>query len=316
MKNMLICYRGLPGSGKTTAAKAAVKNMNDCRIIADGKAIRVNRDDTRMMLFGRKTGLDFKDEELVTKVCHNAVRAGLKAGKYVYVDDTNLRVAYLKKFRQLANECNADFHVVDMPTSYEECVARNSTRPDEDRVPVHVLENMRKKFMRDGKYLPLPDIEEPKVEPYVPDPKKWPAILVDIDGTVAQMVDRGPFEWSKVGNDEPIENIWKIVNWLWEGSPANILFMSGRDEVCFGETRKWLDRYFWGAGRRPMVCEQDLFMRPEGDQRPDEVVKLELFNKHIRDNYNVIAVLDDRQKVVNMWRSIGLTCLQVAPGDF
>ena len=34
---------------------------------------------------------------------------------------------------------------------------------------------------------------------------------------------------------------------------------------------------------------------------------------HIDD---VFLVVDDRQKVVNMWRDLGLTCVQVAPGDF
>ena len=30
----------------------------------------------------------------------------------------------------------------------------------------------------------------------------------------------------------------------------------------------------------------------------------------------VVAVFDDRDKVVKMWREIGLTCMQVAPGNF
>lgn len=59
-----------------------------------------------------------------------------------------------------------------------------------------------------------------------------------------------------------------------------------------------------------------LFMRADGDGRKDAVVKRELFDKHVRHEYNVVAVLDDRQQVVDMWRSLGLTCLQVAPGDF
>ena len=31
---------------------------------------------------------------------------------------------------------------------------------------------------------------------------------------------------------------------------------------------------------------------------------------------DVICVYDDRQKVVDMWREIGLTCMQVAPGEW
>ena len=57
-------------------------------------------------------------------------------------------------------------------------------------------------------------------------------------------------------------------------------------------------------------------MRAEGDNRKDAIVKMELFNKYIRHHYNVRRVYDDRQQVVDMWRSLGLTVLQVAPGQF
>lgn len=42
----------------------------------------------------------------------------------------------------------------------------------------------------------------------------------------------------------------------------------------------------------------------------------ELFDRHARDEYRVLVVLDDRKQVVDMWRSLGLTCLQVAEGNF
>jgi hypothetical protein len=57
-------------------------------------------------------------------------------------------------------------------------------------------------------------------------------------------------------------------------------------------------------------------MRPAGDMRKDAIVKRELFDRHVRDRYDVTCILDDRSQVVDMWRSLGLTCLQVAPGEF
>lgn len=57
-------------------------------------------------------------------------------------------------------------------------------------------------------------------------------------------------------------------------------------------------------------------MRPADDNRDDALVKYELFNKYVRDNYDVLGVFDDRNRVVDMWRRIGLTCYQVAEGDF
>lgn len=57
-------------------------------------------------------------------------------------------------------------------------------------------------------------------------------------------------------------------------------------------------------------------MRPEGDIRKDSIVKREIFENYIRDYYNIQFVLDDRNQVVEMWRSLGLKCLQVQEGDF
>jgi hypothetical protein len=57
-------------------------------------------------------------------------------------------------------------------------------------------------------------------------------------------------------------------------------------------------------------------MRETGDRRKDSIIKKEIFDRHIRDVYNIEFVLDDRNQVVELWRSLGLTCLQVADGDF
>jgi len=59
-----------------------------------------------------------------------------------------------------------------------------------------------------------------------------------------------------------------------------------------------------------------LLMRAAGDSRRDSIVKREIFDARIRDVWQVKGVLDDRDQVVRMWRALGLTCVQVAPGDF
>jgi hypothetical protein len=64
------------------------------------------------------------------------------------------------------------------------------------------------------------------------------------------------------------------------------------------------------------VPGEALHMRAHGDNRPDHVVKRELYRRRIKSRYKVTAVLDDRMKVVRMWRGLGLTVLQVADGDF
>jgi hypothetical protein len=178
------------------------------------------------------------------------------------------------------------------------CIKRDLLRSRS--VGKDVIEDMHKRYLA-----PVP-AEPPKRIAGLPD-----AILVDIDGTLARMVSRGPFDWDKVDQDVPIKNVVDSIRDIYWGTHVEIIFMSGRDAVCYDKTQRWLREHLgeW-VGERP------LFMRPEGDMRKDAVVKEEIYRREIEGRYNVRAVYDDRDQVVKMWRSIGLTCFQVAPGDF
>jgi hypothetical protein len=57
--------------------------------------------------------------------------------------------------------------------------------------------------------------------------------------------------------------------------------------------------------------QDELWMRAEGDRRPDDIVKAELFDAHVRDRYDVRFV-----RVVALWRRMNLKCWQVAYGEF
>ena len=84
--------------------------------------------------------------------------------------------------------------------------------------------------------------------------------------------------------------------------------VSGRDGECEDITREWL--------RANKVPYDYLYMREAGNNEKDYVIKKRIFDEHIRDRFNVLFVLDDRDRIVEMWRSLGLTCLQVAEGNF
>ena len=141
-----------------------------------------------------------------------------------------------------------------------------------------------------------------------------PAIIVDIDGTIAIRgtgVDaRGPFDWDRVGEDTPNQRVINLVN-MFRDNDYQVIFVSGRDAVCDSVTLHWLFEY---AG---FEFDDLLFMREADDNRPDTVVKREIYERDIADQYDVHYVLDDRNSVVKMWREeLGLTVLQVADGDF
>lgn len=154
--------------------------------------------------------------------------------------------------------------------------------------------------MREGVVVP---------ELYVPRRGATRAILVDVDGTVA-LLDRNPYDESCVSSDRPSEPVITVVRAMRRAGYIPV-FMSGRTEGCRAETEAWLKQHVFGH-----EGDVELHMRKVGDTRPDHVVKLELFNAHIRDRYDVRLVLDDRDQVVALWRSLGLICLQVAPGNF
>ena len=86
-----------------------------------------------------------------------------------------------------------------------------------------------------------------------------------------------------------------------------IVFCSGRPERCRADTEAWLKKHDFN--------HYALWMRQDGDFRRDDIVKQEILDKYI-DKDRVLFVLDDRDQVVDMWRRNGLTCFQVAEGDF
>lgn len=144
---------------------------------------------------------------------------------------------------------------------------------------------------------------------YKPNPANPVAVIVDLDGTIAHGYHRGFYEWDRVDGDEPDERMRFLLNTLSAGNPFILfLYVSGRDESCRKLTEKWISRNDFPLG--------PIFLRPPGDTRSDVIVKYELFDRFIRNEYNILCVFDDRNKVVNMWRSIGLKCLQVQEGDF
>lgn len=140
------------------------------------------------------------------------------------------------------------------------------------------------------------------------------AIITDIDGTLADNKWRDPYDMSKVRGDKPIWPIIRLLSLLSLHHNAHIIAVTAREETgdCRADTLAWL--------KDVNVRPAQLLMRQEKDFRPDHVVKEEMYTRDIAPVYNVLYVLDDRNSekapVVDMWRSKGLTCLQVRDGNF
>ena len=284
MKKILL-LKGLPASGKTTWA---MKMLAGC----PGGFKRVNKDDIRAMIDGSHWTKN--NEKFVVKVRDQIVIASLKDGKNVIVDDTNLHPKHEEAMMAIAKENDAIVEVVPFDVTVQECIERDSKR--QKPVGEKIIRNMYDQFLK-------PQRPTQVIDPELP----W-AVIVDMDGTLAKMKDRGPFDWSKVGQDDANEPVRQLVL----GLPVRIriIVLSGRDSVCRKETEAWL------ADKIGNTHEM-LLMRTEGDMRKDSIVKRELYDQHIKGKYNVSFVIDDRDNVVRMWREeLGLTCFQADYGAF
>ena len=297
--------RGLPGCGKTTYARAWVAEDREHRA-------RVNRDDIRAML---DDGQFVKGvtEPRVLAARDAAILSLLSRGVDTICDDTNLPQRTARDLAKLAKRAGAELTVIDLTdVPLETCLKRNAGRTDKNPVPEDAIRDMRARYLA-GRAFPLPLPEEPASEMdgvvrYEPKPGTPKAVLVDIDGTAALMATRSPFDETRVHEDRPNAPVIAVIRALAEAGNV-IVFLSGRTDACRVATYHWLCLHVG-------VSFQGLHMRAAGDGRKDAVVKRELFDRHIRDSYDVVCVLDDRDQVVAAWRELGLTCLQVAPGNF
>lgn len=140
--------------------------------------------------------------------------------------------------------------------------------------------------------------------------------LFDVDGTLADnshrqhFLEKSPKDWdsffSACAKDTPIEHMCQVARRL--GRYATVLCVTGRRDRERQETLEWL---FWHVN----YCNP-LYMRKDGDYRPDHEVKSDLLDTILADGYKPIMAFDDRTSVVRMWRSRGIACAQVADGDF
>lgn len=293
--------RGLPGSGKTTFARSWVAEDPQHRA-------RVNRDDLRTMLHAGQWHGHATEQQIVA--ARNAVIATLLGqGIDVLCDDTNLQQGMAKDLAKLARDKGAEWMVHDLSdVPLDECLRRDALR--DAPVGEEPIRRMHQKFLAGRKLAPV-ELPEPTAategETYTPLPDLPPAILVDIDGTVALTNGRSPYDENRVGEDLPNLPVIAVAKALVAQGHA-LVFMSGRTDGCREATLLWLRQHFAG--------ECVLFMRAAGDSRKDAIIKRELFDAHVRGQWRIACVLDDRNQVVDMWRAMGLTCLQVAPGNF
>lgn len=309
----VIILKGLPASGKSSWSKDYME--------ANPNTKRVNKDLLREMVDSGKWSRD--NEKYVLQIQDKLILDYLENGFDVICDNTNLAPKHETRIRQLVGK-KAEVEVNDsfMAVPIEECIRRDRERANS--VGEKVIRQMYEQFVaplskEQRAKLWVARQSKKKMPEYVEYNHKLPdAVISDVDGSVALMGDRSPFDYLSSGADEPHEPVIMLLQEFVKGFEGDleVFFVTGREDFAREVTRDWLysevSYPFYGLEE----TDKHLFMRKSGDYRKDVVIKQEIYRENFEGKYNVLFVLDDRDQTVAGWRELGLPTFQVAPGDF
>lgn len=278
---------GPPGSGKTTAAK---------QLQRAGFA-RCNQDDQ-----GKVRHLEyFKDT--------------VSAGDNIVVDRMNFNKEQRNRYLQIAKDAGYETEIIVFHESKETCLSRCMRR--EGHPTIKTQEDAEKALhFFFSHYERVEDSEADVVTRLWPNIFKPKAIICDLDGTLCNIDHR--LKWMKkekkhypmffAGMKDDLVNEWCRDLLRSFSNTHSIVLCSGRGQEYYDVTHSWL--------YRNDISYERLLMREKGDFRRDNVVKESILDFEILTRYEPYFMVDDRQQVVDMWRSRGYTCLQCAKGNF
>ena len=293
MKQKIILCKGLPASGKSFWAKQYCIDNPDFK--------RVNKDDVREKHGNQPWSSKLEKEYLKEERDNGLLYLSQKFN--LIIDDTNFNSIHEEYWKGIAEEKGYDFEVKFFDVDLKTCLQRNALRANP--VPEVAIRSMHSKYIRlapkfDDRVILKQDMSLRK------------AIIVDMDGTLALINGRSPYDTTKVNTDKCNTDLkYLIESWFLsfhDPLGCAVIILSGREDKCMDDTKKWLNDN--------RIFHTHIFMRKSGDFRADEIVKKEIYEAEIKDKFYVNAVFDDRNKVVKMWRDLGLLCCQVYYGDF
>jgi predicted kinase len=282
----LIATVGLPGSGKTTWAK---------EMLGTGNYERVNSDELREQN-------PRAHEARIRQLRDQGIVRALQAGKSVIVDNTNLHG--VSDLRRIAREMDVDFEVKDFRSvPWQECVRRDAERAERGERATERSVIIR--MAMDAKLF--------KLDPSI----NREAIIIDLDGTLSDTSHRihhlrgNKPNWHAFFAGIEEDEVNRAVEAAYKMALAanyTILLVSGRPETYRIPSETWLRRH----GFTDYFA---LFMRQVQDQSPDTEVKSKIYDRYIAPYFDVLFILEDRPRVVQMWRDKDLVCFQVQAGD-
>lgn len=309
----IIATIGPSASGKSTWAHK--------RFLESPETVRVvSYDNIRMLLFGfteanLATYYEMpnmrKLEKAVQTQAHNIIYDLLETRGVgeIILDATNLKEEYLMNLRYW----NIPIELKVFNTNRESLYDRDGLRTK--RVGPDVIGRQHQQFS--SLINKLPDISS-KIQPveFVNEGEKR-CVIFDIDGTLAHNQGRSPFDWKRVSEDDYDHPTFEIFHSLshydpnsHEPEPPKVFVCTGRESTSREETLNWFE------GQGVYLDPQDIFFRRFSDNRPDWVVKEEMWRKINSRGYEIVGMFDDRNSVVRRARRLGLKVFHVEHNNF
>jgi predicted kinase len=305
--------QGLPASGKSTwAKKFALENPN---------CIRINNDDIRNKIFERNGNRQWSKivEREVREKREEYIEQARNAGYDIIVDNTHMNLHTFNEIVKFCENLGFTVEIKDFTdVSVDECIRRDSLRTGHEKVGEKVILDMYNKWQDSLIVQEKRRSERVELPEFVPNDLPI-CIIVDLDGTLFRMVDRGPYDEHKVYNDEPRTHVLVTIAGLLAlagtgNKKIHVMIFSGRSENCFNETIRCLNDK---AGYEPTEIElgnhkpynshTTIHMRSADDKRRDSLVKMDMYKKYVEGQYNVLVVFDDRAAVIrDCWKPLGL----------
>lgn len=336
MPGKMIITHGAPGSGKSTIANKLVEKD-------PMKAIRANRDDLREII--APEGAEYHNgtprpevEKAVGELQHEIIEKGLREGKTVIVDDTNLNPRRVVPLVKLAQKHNAEIEQIHVNVPIEECKRRNHARGDAGgrRVPDFVIDNMAKNaYGEDGnlkefiisdngevKAIPLNDNGKNRVDEYnkelehINPIKGNSVVILDADGTLFNNIhdsqkyletkkrERDFEAFYKSIRKAPVnDKVLNLANTMRDKDNLNIVVLTGRTDDY---SKELID-----ALKRSKVKVSKLFMKRAGDNRPSNEHKRNIVQKLQKEGFVVCHAIDDRKKDVDEFEKMGILTTKI-----
>jgi hypothetical protein len=250
-----------------------------------------------------------KIEGLVTDLVNDTIYKCISRKLNVIYDATNLiRSKIIDLTEEFKYSADIDFRVFDI--SLKKAVERDSVRPTETKVGEHRLKEMFEdfKFLMDSfDFQPVKKVRNrphvvPNFKSDLPE-----CVVFDMDGTLALMGNRSPYDWEKVHHDD-INHIVHEQLKFHKSLGRHIFIVTARDGAAKKLTEEWLELYG--------VEYDELLIKQKDDQRKDSITKKEIYDNNIKGKYNLICVYDDRLSVLDFWYKQGIFTFNVNQGNF